>query len=76
MLSEVWGLDASEEAQIKASRDLNGVQSHSGWCEGKVDRENLLGIHHQSTRLHSAFQKILKYKPIHVASVTTRQSKK
>lgn len=45
---EVTGLDAGEEAQIKASRDLDGLQSHRGGCEGEGDGEDLLGVHHQS----------------------------
>lgn len=46
-MSEVTGLDAGEEAQIEASRDLDGLQSHSGGGEGEGDGKDLLGVHHQ-----------------------------
>ena len=48
MVSEAAGLDAGEEAQIKTSRNLDGLQSHSGGCEGERDGEDLLAVHHQS----------------------------
>lgn len=45
-VSEFTGLDACEEAQIEASRDLDGLQSHRGGCENEGDGKDLLGIHH------------------------------
>ena len=44
---DVTGLDAGEEAQIEAGRDLDGLQSHRGGCEVEGDRKDLLGVHHQ-----------------------------
>lgn len=41
-------LNPSEETQIEASRDLDGVQRHGGGGEEEGDGEDLLGIHHQS----------------------------
>lgn len=61
-VSEVTGLDASKEAQIEATRDLDGVQSNRGRCEREGDGEDFLGIHHQSGWLSSVFQKVLKCK--------------
>lgn len=61
-MSEVTGLDAGKEAEIKTSRDLDRLQSDRGGCEGEGDGEDLPGIHHQSGRLNSVFQNILKYK--------------
>lgn len=61
-VSDVTGLDASKEAQIEATRDLDGVQSNRGRCEREGDGEDFLGIHHQSGWLSSVFQKVLKCK--------------
>lgn len=60
-MSEVTGLDAGEEAQIKAQRNLDSLQSHRGGCEGEGDGEHLLAVHHQSGGLPSVFQNVLKY---------------
>lgn len=57
--SEVTALDACEESQIEASRDLDGLQSHRGGCEEEGDGKDLLGIHHQSGWLPFVFQNVL-----------------
>lgn len=44
--SDITGLDACDEAQTKASRDLDGLQSNRGGREGEGDGEDLLGVHH------------------------------
>lgn len=49
------GLNAGEEAQIEAGRDLDGFQSHRGGREDDRDGEDLLHIHHQGRRLNSVF---------------------
>lgn len=52
------GLDASEETQVEAGRDLDGLQSHGGGREDQLEGEDLLSVHHQGGRLlHPVFQK-------------------
>lgn len=49
------GLDAGEEAQIEAGRDLDGLQSYRGGCEDDGDGKDLLSVDHQGGWLNSVF---------------------
>lgn len=49
------GLDAGQEVQIEAGRDLERLQGDRGGRVDDGDGEDLLHVHHQGGRLVSVF---------------------